>query len=611
MIYYEVVEKSFSNRSNIVPVTKVSLKPRDHQAYISMFGYGEQITEWLELNDTVKGYNGKFHLDTLYFDVDRDDLEEARKDTLRLLKHLYNRYNLSLDSIHIFFSGKKGFHIGLPAQLFGGFEPSDQLPDQIDALAKRLVKRKKKIKGVDLSIYNKNRLFRLVNSKHQESNLYKIPLSVDELKGSVDKISTLAEQPRPDFDSTINRNDIIVNDELKQIWRQSKMTASDDADTPTDSLKDGDFFDPPEEGERNNKLFKQATMLFDKGLDMDNVYSIIKSINQSANPPIDSKDELATIVNSAKRQTEGNKTKKGNKVVSDLVPTYLDYLSPTRRKLGLLFDEFSDDMRYKLRGKLIGVVGREGTKKSLYCQNVAYKNMRKHGARTILSNMEMGDNPLMSRLIDRSFSKYKIRPSDDMEQAMKEGKEDWVQKRLHLLAKHYNDKLIINSQSAMKPDDYRKIIKETEADKGKVDMLVVDGFSMMGGDQSDRFSRQETNSRELKEIAKDMDVCVLAIFHTNASAKKYWRKAHEYIRGTNKQKDNVDAFVSMSLCIDETNSHNEHDLVFLDDVGYSLLYNKRGTGNTIRSIYEFKPSQLKMVESIDDPHSYEVNPKNL
>jgi len=608
MTYYELVEKNFGNRSNIVPATKVTLEPRHHKAFVSLFGYGKQIKEWLKLNDSVKGYEGEFHLRTLYFDIDRDNLEEARKDTLNLLAHFYKRFGIKPDELLLFFSGGKGFHIGVPDKLFGGFAPSSNLPNRIDKLASKMAH--DKIEGVDTTIYNANRLFRLPNSKHGDSGLYKVPLYVEEIKEGIEKVKEIAQEPRTDFAQRINLNDIVLNEKLESIWEQSKRQAnSSNSNTPTDSLSDGDFFKPPKEGERNNTLFKQSAMLFDKGLDTGNVYDIISSINENADPPLP-EDEVHTIVKSACDKTGGaskpDKKLEDIHIVQDMVPTYMDYLSPSRRKLGLLFNEFSEDMKWKLRGKLIGVVGREGTKKSIFCQNVAYHNMRKFGARTIISNMEMGENPLMSRLADRSFQKYKLRPSEDMEQAMEEGNKSWVKQRLHLLSKHYNDKLIVSSSSAMTPKDYRQLVRKTEARYGKVDMLVVDGFSMMGG-ATDRFSRQENNSRELKEIAKEKDISIMAIFHTNAQAEKYYRKAHEYIRGTNKQKDNVDCFISMSMIVDQGKSTSSQDLYYKEDKGYSLMYNKRGSGRTIRKIFDFEPPQLKMVGTNENPNKYEVD----
>ena len=97
MTYYELVEKNFGNRSNIVPATKVSIEPRDHKAFVSLFGYGKQIKELLKIYDLVKGYEGEVSMRTLYFDIYREDLEEARRDTLNLLAHLHKKYGIKPD----------------------------------------------------------------------------------------------------------------------------------------------------------------------------------------------------------------------------------------------------------------------------------------------------------------------------------------------------------------------------------------------------------------------------------------------------------------------------------------------------------------------------------
>jgi hypothetical protein len=409
-------------------------------------------------------------------------------------------------------------------------------------------------------------------------------------------------------------NDLVVNEELKTAWERSKY-GSDEINKDTKMrLKDGGFFKPVTE-ERNNTYFKQSAMLFDKGLRSNDVMDIMKSINQASGNPLPSK-ELHTLVNSAYNKTSVKRQKKkvqastGEGLVSDLVPAYLEYLSPSNRKLSLLFPSFSEDTKHKLRGKLIGVFGKDGTKKSIYCQNVAYKNLRKYGARVILSNMEMGENPLMSRLINRAWRDYKESPSRDMEEELSNGGKAKVRQQLDAIAKHYSDKLIINSQSAMTPADYRKLLEDKEKKHGKVDMLIIDGFSMMGG-ASDRFQRQDDNSRELKEIAKDYDVAIFAIFHANASCSKYERRPDRKVRGSDKQLDNIDIAISMSLLIDREKSEHITDLYYREDLGYALMYNKRGSGNLIRKIYKFHPPRLAMAETKENPSEYEVNPHKL
>lgn len=609
MIFYELVEKKFSNRGNIIPITQLEKTPRNHKAFISLFGYGPEIVDWVKMNGSVEGFSGSFHLQTFYFDIDNEDLNKSLKDTQRLVKLLYKNYGVHPDDLLIYFSGNKGFHVGLPQKLFGGFDANPNLPSQIKNLAKELVQDKV---DIDFSIYKPNLIFRLPHSKHSKSGKFKVPISINEL-ADLDEILEIAEYPRPEFSHKRNSNDIVVNQKLKTLWDRCLHTADTEDDENRRRLKDGGFFKPVTEM-RNNTLFKQAAMLFDKGLDFTSTHDIIKSINTASGNPLPDK-EIYTLTNSARKKTKTKQVEKtANKnifTVADMVPDYLEYLSPSSQKLSLLFESFSEDTKFKLRGKFVGIFGKDGTKKSLFCQNLVYKNMAQHGARSVVSNMEMGKNPLMSRIVDRTLRKYKIRPSYDMERDIIDGREETARKKLDLIAKHYKDKLVVSNESAMTADDYRKLIKDTENKFGKVDILVVDGFSMMGGGSSDRFHNQEVNSRELKEIAKDLDVAVFGIFHANAQCKKWYRRADRYVRGSDKQLDNVDITVSLSLLIDAEKTESETDVYYREDIGYATMYNKRGSGNVIRRIFDFNSSRLSMGESDAEPSDFEVNINRL
>ena len=55
-------------------------------------------------------------------------------------------------------------------------------------------------KTLDTAIYDSVRLFRVVNSIHQKTGYYKIPLTYEELKNiSYGEIIDTAKQPRPEF----------------------------------------------------------------------------------------------------------------------------------------------------------------------------------------------------------------------------------------------------------------------------------------------------------------------------------------------------------------------------------------------------------------------------
>lgn len=216
MLHVELIERAKNRRNNIVPITSVHTVSRDYEAYTSMFPYDELIVHHVKANGTVSDFKGKYHCRYVFLDFDdsenlQNSLEDARKAFMKLCEIGVNE-NL----INIYFSGGKGFHIALSAELFGGIEPGNDLPERVKRFAVDIFSN---LKSFDDSIYNANRFFRLPNSKHEKSGLYKIPLTAEELLNlNIEAIKKLAVEPREDF-SYYKPNKILVCEELKRIFQ--------------------------------------------------------------------------------------------------------------------------------------------------------------------------------------------------------------------------------------------------------------------------------------------------------------------------------------------------------------------------------------------------------
>jgi hypothetical protein len=156
----------------------------------------------LEKRETFKKYCGKVGpaLGRIWFDLDGGN---ALKDVRAFVKWL------NVNDLVIFFSGNKGFHVGLPffylPLLFDEFY-NRRLNDLACELSKNY-------SSFDTSVYNAARKFRLPGSVHEKSGLFKIPLSYEELFSfSIDDITALACNRR-----TIQPFDISLNEESKPL----------------------------------------------------------------------------------------------------------------------------------------------------------------------------------------------------------------------------------------------------------------------------------------------------------------------------------------------------------------------------------------------------------
>lgn len=133
-----------------------------------------------------------------YLDFDaEDDFEKAREDAIASITYLKRKftYNIPEGLIRIYFSGKKGLHLVIPAGVLG-VQPDKHLNEYYKMMAAK-IHEETPHGTLDLKIYDRRRLFRLTNSKHADTGLFKIPLTYFELVMlSVDEIKKIAEMPR-------------------------------------------------------------------------------------------------------------------------------------------------------------------------------------------------------------------------------------------------------------------------------------------------------------------------------------------------------------------------------------------------------------------------------
>jgi replicative DNA helicase len=283
------------------------------------------------------------------------------------------------------------------------------------------------------------------------------------------------------------------------------------------------------------------------------------------------------------------------------------------RPLTTCIPSIDKDLRNKLRGTVGAYIGYGGSKKSLLALQACRTNVvtHKNNCTGIYANMEMAVFQMMSRLIDMSFEvedynwnvshHYEKYYADAYRMKNKESMAEIINILSQNFKEMYGRNLYINSQSGMRVEDFDKLLKKAKKSNGVVDMLVIDGLSMMAGSGSETES-YTTNSKELKDLAKHHKVYIPLICHLSKGADKHTRDIQKYIRGSEKILDNVDFVIQMSLIIDEFKSDKEN-IEYENDRGFIKFFNKRGSGNTINVIYNFDCNKLLITESSQDPKS--------
>lgn len=163
----------------------------DREAYLSVYQYPrDEYATYVRRHGTPKGYAGPAACCRLLWDLDNADLDRATADTRALVRFVAGRYGE--DGLGIHWSGRKGYHVSLVCP--PGFVPTPHTP----AVVKLLAVTAARAAGVtvDPTVYDRQRLLRLPNSRHGKSGLYKRFLDPEELFAlSADRLRELARHP--------------------------------------------------------------------------------------------------------------------------------------------------------------------------------------------------------------------------------------------------------------------------------------------------------------------------------------------------------------------------------------------------------------------------------
>jgi hypothetical protein len=240
----------------------------EREGFHSAFQFGDDFADLMKLTGSCRGFNGACWSPWIWFDIDREgNLDSAFVDARRLASFVVDRYQLDEEALLLFFSGRKGAHIGLPTSLF---QPAPS--PTFHRVTRRFAEQLAESCGVqiDRSVYDRVRAFRAPNSRHPKSGLHKRRLSFGELLNlSVDRIVDLARRPEP-FDVPTPPSE---NDRAKADWQEA-MAAAGNRTTPRPSavsrstLNRGtlDFIrEGAADGERHTRLFQAAANLAEFG----------------------------------------------------------------------------------------------------------------------------------------------------------------------------------------------------------------------------------------------------------------------------------------------------------------------------------------------------------
>ena len=194
MNYVEIARGTPFNRGMIIPVNKLHAYMNPNEAlYRSVYLYDESAVEYVKDKGSLKNYFGVRYIDKIPVDIDKQDRSNERTlDILRGTILELEEADISSRSYQAYFSGS-GYHLILSGELFN-FKSGTDLPFIVKQTMKKL------LPGIDSSICMRTGIYRLQHTLNQKTDLFKIPLTNDEVLNKDPKeIFELAKSSRLDF----------------------------------------------------------------------------------------------------------------------------------------------------------------------------------------------------------------------------------------------------------------------------------------------------------------------------------------------------------------------------------------------------------------------------
>lgn len=196
---YYLYTPTVSSRRTIRQAIRIN--PVEREAYSSLFYYGAQMKEYYMNENTVSGYNGDVYGTYFVLDIDDKDVDALTIRCERFFEDLKDK------TYYLFFSGNKGYHLYIPKEYVNYPDNLENKWNIVNHLfAQKIRELYPEIKdSIDLSVYDKIRIFRLPFSIHPKSGREKVLVEWQKL----DK-----EFPSRSFISPIFRKEDILQEIL-------------------------------------------------------------------------------------------------------------------------------------------------------------------------------------------------------------------------------------------------------------------------------------------------------------------------------------------------------------------------------------------------------------
>lgn len=559
------------------------IKNFDEDYYLSLYEYTEeqknQAEEIILVTDENKGLSYKrprgvsginnVVTDCLAFDFDSKDLEVARKDTIVLVDRLID-YGIDKNSIKVSFSGNKGFSVVVN-------HDTELSPDKHKQIAKALAG---DLETFDTKIYNASRIFRLDYTRHGETQLYKTPLTISNLKSL--SINSIKNQAKNKKDPYFEKNATKLPEKLLAIKEQEVPKAL----VELDIKEDIDFSTRPSfltqakyvlhkgfipEGYGNTAFMILAATYKKAGFDKNDAFNMLWSVNEKraaiyGEAKKRSEDEIMhqviNVVYSSQWQG-GTYSEKDNELLASINEKYQVKADETKDKklvtlndVTSIFKNFAenidkntikigiksiDDNVRMTTSMLVELLAAPSAGKSSITFGIL-ESLSSKNIDSMFLSLDMGAPLVYQRLVQRAlgfsgdkiFNAYKNKETGTILQIERSVNDNY--KNVSFCFK-----------SGITVSDIRLMLEEERKSGRNIKFLAIDYLECLQGPYSDSTANKGFLAQQLKDIANDFELCLFLLVQPQKHAGDPSDELNSYrlVKGSSVLEEQASIILSM------------------------------------------------------------------
>lgn len=538
---YVRVSEGLNDRGTLVPYDGESMlalvKDSNKDYYRSVFLYNQDHYNHFQKNHSVAGITDVY-TKSLVFDFDDvDNPDRAQSSAMELCARL-TAAGVKEDEFVVAFSGNKGFSVELETD-------HHFTPEQAKAIAFGLAK---DLPTFDTKMYNASRIFRMRNTRHNKTSLFKIPVTVKELSElTIDQIKTLAKE------KTSNNADPYVVELPDSILNYGNTKPKDTLVSDTSELPSLDLSSKPKNmpackfailhgffkpGNRNHSLMALAAHYKAQGVPKEVTYRILKGsaelqakrFNQDAY----SKEEIwSNIIGTVYGPSWQGKTYacKDHEFLQDVCPkrangttmcsaekkdtlVTIETVSETFRNYAANIDKntiktgikpIDDQIRLQTHSHVI-LAGCSGSGKTSLVLNIL-NNASRMGVKGVFGSMDMSSQLIYQKLA------HKVTGFDDKKlyQIYKDNDEKKIKEIDRKISEEYKN-IFFDFRSGVDIDELRQNLMAVKEKHGSdLKIAVFDFINRIRGPYSDETANLAYIAPRLADLANETETLIISL----------------------------------------------------------------------------------------------------